>query len=44
MFYVHAQMSEHVQYALLFSVHAYWLEFCEHAHWNMFYVHAHYHY
>ena len=27
MFYMHAQRSEHAQYALLFYVHAYWLEF-----------------
>ena len=25
MFYVHAQMSEHAQYVLLFYAHAYWL-------------------
>ena len=32
MFCVHAEMSEHVQYALLSYVHAYWLEWTEHAH------------
>ena len=32
MFYMHAQMSEHVQDVLLFYAHAYWLGGIEHAH------------
>ena len=31
MFFVHAQKSEHAQYALLFCVQAYWLEWTEYA-------------
>ena len=31
-FCAHAQMSEHAHYALLFYMHAYWLEWTEHAH------------
>ena len=32
MFYVHPQMSEHAQYALLFYEHAYWLGGTDHTH------------
>ena len=42
--YVHAQMSEHAQYALLFYAHAYWLEWTDHVHSWVLCVHAHYHY
>ena len=38
MFYVHAKVSEHAQYALLFNAHAYWFEWTKHAHCRMFCV------